>query len=84
MTSVCVAMKTRLPRTPFSACLRFSMLQCVAECYSMLQCDAVRVAMNTRPPHTPFSACLSFSMLPHVAVCCSALQCVTVCCSDED
>jgi len=38
--AVCVAMKTRLPRTPLSACLRFDMMQRVAACCSVLQCVA--------------------------------------------
>jgi len=92
ITSVCVAMKTRLPRTPFSACLRFSMLQHSAVCCSLFQRDAVCVAMKTKLTRTPLSACLRFSMLQsvrgdedytatHAIFCMFAVENVAGCCS---
>jgi len=56
-------------------------LQRVAACYSVLQCDAVCVAMKTRLLRTPLPGCLKFNALQRVAVRCSVLQCVAACCS---
>jgi len=47
------------------------MLQCIAVCCSVLQCDLLRSPLNNVP---------GFKSLQCVAVCCSVLQCVAVCC----
>jgi len=44
-------------------------LQCVAACCSVLQCEFMQIFGFT------------VSVLQRVAVCCSVLQCVAVCCS---
>jgi len=64
----------------------FRAFQCVAVCYSVLQCVAVRCSVT----HTYVAYHLSrseyhshvcYSVLQCVAVCCSVLQFVAVCCS---
>jgi len=55
--------------------VRYSALQCVAVCRSVLQCDPEQresVFSNTKAPS---------SVLHCVALCCSVLQCVVVCCN---
>ena len=50
------------------------MLQCVAECCSVLQCAVVCCGVLQ-------CVAVCCSVLQGVAVCCSVLQCVAVCCS---
>ena len=56
-----------------------SELQCVAECFSVLQCVAVSPRMQSIRLYDYEIMCCS--VLQCVAVCCSVLQCVAVCCS---
>ena len=51
------------------------MLQCVAECSSVMQCVAVRCSVLQGVQNV--AVCCS--VLQGVAVCCSVLQCVAVC-----
>jgi len=48
----------------------------VAECYSVLLCDAVRMLFLH-----DLSIAVCCSVLQCVAMCCNVLQCVAVCCS---
>jgi len=52
-----------------------SVLQRVAVCYSVLQCDKARLLQD----YVLVAECCS--VLRCVAVCCSVLRCVAVCCS---
>ena len=53
-------------------------LQCVAVCYSLLQCAVVLFAATTSWSYS--CTTVRCSVLQCVAVCCSGLQCVAVCC----
>jgi len=59
------------------AAVRYSVLQRVAACCSVLQSN------GSLYRHTHWGVCFGFSAQPfvNVAVCCSVLQCVAVCCS---
>jgi len=61
------------------------MLQCVAECYSVLQCVVVgqfETPMDATMRMVTFGVAVCCSKLQWVVVCCSVLQCVAVCCSE--
>jgi len=58
-------------------------LQCVAVCCSVLQCDDDGEDVEWRQLCCSALQCVTLccSVLQCVAVCCSVLQCVAVCCS---
>jgi len=64
----------------------WSVLQCVAECCSKLECVAVcvwhRIYCRSWPvPESCLTRAVCCSVVQCGAVCCSVLQCVAVCCS---